>query len=116
MGQQECRDIATWGENVELRWRVEGGVEVPEELGYEVVVWDRYQEPLDSSQALGIHSIIDKNQISVNGRFVLRQSNAVTRKDFTYFWGVLLVQREPYERLKLLSPTYCRFKIDRSLN
>lgn len=103
--------MATWNREAILAWQPAADFQLPEGMGYEVVVWDVDEEPLDSSQAFGIHAIVTNERIKIDGKQVLEQSNSVVESDVTYQWGVVLTQIAPYKRLVLMSPHNCRFKI-----
>lgn len=110
MGQSECGIIATWNREVKLSWRPAVEFDLPNGFAYEPVVWAVGEDPLQDS--FGIAAATRELFLTINGRNVLRQPNAVDRAEEIYQWGILLVAVEPYQRITLMSEANCPFKID----
>lgn len=86
------RDVIT------LRWSVD--FELPPEQHYEVVAWLEDQNPFE--QGISLAPLTSADQVRVN-LALLDQALGPRFDPGIYRWGVMLVQRSPYQRIALLS-------------
>ena len=109
--QQGCRDIGSWNRDIVLVWKPVGGLSLGSAFAYEVVAWKQGDDPLDPSRAQGLYQLTTMNMVTLNRNFILQSANAVNETGVLYHWGVVLVRKSPYERIRLLSPQACMFII-----
>ena len=109
--QQGCRDIGSWNRDIVLVWKPVGGLSLGSAFAYEVVAWKQGDDPLDPSRAQGLYQLTTMNMVTLNRNFILQSANAVNETGVLYHWGVVLVRKSPYERMRLLSPQNCMFII-----
>ncbi|MEZ4664398.1 MAG: hypothetical protein R2911_43255 [Caldilineaceae bacterium] len=109
--QQGCRDIGSWNKFTMLMWKPVGGLTLGEEFAYEVVAWKKGDDPLNAARAQGLYPLTTENMVTLNRSLILQSPNAVDEVGVQYHWGVLLVRKSPYARIRLLSPQNCMFVI-----
>ena len=75
---------------------------LPEGQFFELVLWKQEQNPLDPDQAPGVAELTRDFQVKVGlTKLVDDPSHPLTQGN--YFWGIFLVEKNPYKRLELLS-------------
>lgn len=80
-------------------------------FAYEVVAWKRGDSPLDPARAQGLYQMTTETTVTLNRNLILQGANAVSEVGRLYQWGVVLVRKDPYERIRLLSPQECTFML-----